>query len=138
MLEQAQNIRGGETFSDLWRDDFLLVTGKVAHRSLCRLGLEPYSCSVLKRGLKVRSATTDRENNEGLDRAMEYTGVVGVELVDMLASINSRLLAVEPCVPTQHTYGGNDLQNFICDHQDHLERLEDQLSNLMTMMEHVI
>ena len=38
----------------------------------------------------MRSATTDRENNEVLDRAMEYTGVVGVELVDMLASVNVR------------------------------------------------
>ena len=138
MLEQAQNIREGETFSDLWRDDFLLVTGKVAHRSLCRLGLEPYSCSVLKRGLKVRSATTDRENNEGLDRAMEYTGVVGVELVEMLASINLRLLAIEPRMPAQHTFGGNGLQNFICDHQDHMEWLEDQLGDLITMMEHTI
>ena len=81
---------------------------------------------------------TDRENNEVLDRAMEYTGVVGVELADMLASVNLRLLAVKPHVPTQHMFRGDGLQNFIYDHQGCLEQLEDQLGDLTTMMEHAI
>ena len=66
----------GETFSDLWRDDFLLATGKVACHSLHHLDLEPYSRSVLKRGLEARSRATDGENNKVLDRAIEYTGVL--------------------------------------------------------------
>ena len=56
---------------------------------------------------------TDRENNEVLDRAMEYTGVVGVELADMLVSINSRLLVIELCMPVQHMFGGDGLQDYI-------------------------
>ena len=41
-----------------------------------------------------------REGDETLDRAMEYTGAVGVELVDMLVSINTR-------VPDQYMFSGN-------------------------------
>ena len=46
--------------------------------------------------MKVGSSVTDGENNKVLDRAMEYAGVVGVELVDMLASINSKVEALAP------------------------------------------
>ena len=61
-----------------------------------------------------------------LDWAMEYTRAVGVELVDMLASINAWVL-------DQHMFGSDGLCQFIQDHQDHLEQLEDQLINLITM-----
>ena len=64
--------------------------------------------------------------------------MVGVELVDMLASINSKVEAIAPCVPTQHTFGRDGLQNLIHDYQDHLEQLEDQLGNLITMMERLV
>ena len=57
---------------------------------------------------------------------MEYTRVVGVELADMLASINTRVL-------DQYTFSGDGLCQFIQDHQDCLEQLEDQLSNLIMM-----
>ena len=85
--------------------------------------------------MKVRRAERDREENKVLYRAMEYAGVVGVELADMLVSINLRVEAIEPHVPTQHTFSRDGLQNFICDHQDQLEQLEDQLANLMMMTE---
>ena len=61
--------------------------------------------------------------------------MVGVELADMLASINLRLLAIELWMPAQHTFRGDSLQDYIHDHQDHLEQLEDQLSDLTMMME---
>ena len=89
---------------------------------------------VFKWGLKARKAEGDREENETLDRVMEYAGVVGVELADMLASINLKVEVIKPHVLMQHTFGGDSLQNFICDHQDQLERLEDQFANLMMMM----
>ena len=63
----------------------------------------------------------DSEENEVLDRAMEYTGVVGVELVDMLVSVNSKVEAIAPHMPMQHMFRGDSLPNFICDHQDCLE-----------------
>ena len=63
----------------------------------------------------------DGEENEVLDRVMEYTGVVGVELVDMLASVNLKVEAIMPHMPAQHTFGGDSLQNFIHNHQDQLE-----------------
>ena len=61
-----------------------------------------------------------------LDWAMEYTRAVGMELVDMLASINTWVL-------DQYMFGSDGLCQFIQDHQDHLEQLEDQLINLITM-----
>ena len=83
-------------FSDLWQDNFLQATARVSHHSLRRLGLEPYSQVIFKWGLKARSVEVDREENTTLDRAMEYTGVVGVELADMLASVNSKVKVLVP------------------------------------------
>ena len=61
-----------------------------------------------------------------LDWAMEYTRAVGVELADMLVSVNAR-------VPDQYTFGSNGPHWFIQDHQDHITELEGQLSDLVTM-----
>ena len=46
--------------------------------------------------MKARKVEGDREENEVLDRAIEYAGVVGVELADMLVSVN---LKVKDLVP---------------------------------------
>ena len=69
----------------------------------------------------MRRAEGDSEENKVLDRAMKYAGVVGVELADMLASVNSKVEVITPRVLTQHTFSGDSLQNFICNHQDQLE-----------------
>ena len=66
---------------------------RVGCHSLCRLGLEPYSQVVFKWGLKVRKAEGDGEENKVLDRAMEYAGVVGVELDRKSTRLNSSHLA---------------------------------------------
>ena len=73
------------------------------------------------------------ERNKTLDRAMEYSRAVGSELADMLVSINSKVDLLTPRVPNQHMFGGDGLCQFIHDHQDCLEWLEDQLSDLITM-----
>ena len=85
----------------------------MAHRSLCHLGLKPYSQVVFKWGLKVRRVMDDRKENKVLNRAMEYAGVVGVELADMLVFVNSEVKVIMPHMPMQHTFGGDSLQNFI-------------------------
>ena len=96
MFEWCRNIRENETFSDLWRDDFLQATARVSCHSLQHLELESYSWAVFKRGLKARSMEQDGEENMTLDRAMEYARVVRVELADMLVSVNSKVKALEP------------------------------------------
>ena len=106
--------------------------------SLRRLGVEPYTWALLKQGLKSRAEPQNVERNETLDRAMEYTGLVGMELVDMLASINSKVEDLAPRMPMQHTFSGDGLNQFIQDHQDCLEQLEDQLSNVITMTERLV
>ena len=49
----------------------------------------------------VREAQKQRQN----------TGVVGVELADMLVSVNLKVEDLIPHVLTQYTFGGNGLQN---------------------------
>ena len=72
------------------------------------------------------------------ERAMEYAGVVGIELADMLTLVHEKVHTLEPRVPNQHTFGGDSLQNFIRDHQDELEHLNHQVENLMTMMNEAV
>ena len=103
-----------------------------------QLGLKPYSQAVFKYSLKVRVEPKNVERNKTLDRAMEYSGVVRVELADMLASVNLKVEVLVPCVPTQHTFRGGGLQNFIHHHQDHLEQLENQLGDLIIMTEGLV
>ena len=80
----------------VWWDDFLQATNKIAHCSLHHLGLEPYSQVIFKQGLKARSSEKDGEEAEVLDRAIEYAGVVGVELADILVSVNLKVEALAP------------------------------------------
>ena len=96
MFEHCCNVRENETFSDLWWNNFLQATARVGHCSLHCLGLELYSQAIFKRGLKVRNVEGDREESRTLDRAMEYAGVVGVELADMLVSVNSKVEVLVP------------------------------------------
>ena len=69
---------------------------------------------------------------------MEYAGVVGAELADMLTAVHEKVKAIEPRVPAQYTFGGDGLQNFIRDHQEELERLSHQVENLTTMMNEAV
>ena len=93
---------------------------------------------MLARGLKARKANDDGEEYKGLERAMEYAGVVGIELADMLTLVYKKVQALEPWVPNQHTFRGDGLQNFIRDHQDELECLNHQVENLTTMTNEVV
>ena len=54
-------------------------------------------------------AESNREGNKILDRMMEYARVVGVELADMLAPINSKVEDLVPQVPAQYMLGGDRL-----------------------------
>ena len=69
---------------------------KVGCCSFHWLGLEPYSRSVFKQGLKARKADDDGEEYEGLERAMEYAGVVGAELADMLTLVHEKVKVIKP------------------------------------------
>ena len=138
MLDRIKNLGPKETFSDLWRDNFLQAMSNLACQTVHRLNLELYSHALLKRGLKVRKVKDDREECEMLERAMEYARVVGVELADMLTAVHEKVWALELWVPAQHTFRGDSLQNFIRDHQDQLEQMEGQLGDLMTMMNQVV
>ena len=66
----------------------------------------------------MRKVKDDGEECEMLERAMEYAGMVGVELADMLTAVHKKVRALELQVPNQHMFRGDGLQNFIQDHQD--------------------
>ena len=57
-------------------------------------------------------------SNQMLDQMMEYTGVVGVEVLDMMATMNHHILE-------QERFSGDGLCQFIQDHQDQITELED-------------
>ena len=67
------------------------MTSRVAHRTTRQLSLEPYSHSIFIQGLEVRRAKGDGEECEVLDWVMEYTGTVGIEVVDMLAAVHEKV-----------------------------------------------
>ena len=50
------------------------------------------------------------ERNETLDRAMKYSRAAGLELADMLASINSKVNLLTPRVPDQHMFGSDGVE----------------------------
>ena len=47
------------------------------------------------RGLESRIEVDDGEEDKVLNRAMEYAGVVGVEVVDMLMAVHEKVKALE-------------------------------------------
>ena len=46
------------------------------------------------RGLENRTEVNDGEENKILDKAMEYAGAVGVEVVDMLTAVHEKVKAL--------------------------------------------
>ena len=81
----------------------------------------------------MRTEKEDGEEHKLLDWAMEYAGTVGLEVTDMLMTVNEKVRAMEPHILAQHTFGGDGIQNFIHNHQDRLEHLDHQIENLTTM-----
>ena len=69
---------------------------------------------------------------------MEYSRIVGMEVVDMLTSVHKKVRALESRVLTQHMFRGDGLQNFIHNHQDRLEHIKGQLGDLTMMMDHAV
>ena len=65
--------------------------GKVACQTLHWLHLKLYSRTLMKWGLKLRGSGKDREECEVLDRAMEYAGMIGVEVTDMLMAVHEKV-----------------------------------------------
>ena len=83
------------------------------------LGLEPYPWALLKQGLKA-CHEWDPESNCVLDEAMEYTGAVRIEVLEMMGMMNC-------CIPEQETFSGDGLLQFIRDHKNHLAKVKNNL-----------
>jgi len=76
-----------EGFEDLYRDDFIMASGRVARRKLDRLATGPYQRALLRRGVTTKVDTED-ERVPVLQQAMEYAGAVGTMVMDELAYVH--------------------------------------------------
>jgi len=76
-----------EEFEDLYRDDFIRVSGRVSRRKLDRLETGPYQRALLRRGVTTKVDVED-ERILVLQQAMEYAGSVGTMVMDKLAYVH--------------------------------------------------
>jgi len=73
----------------LYRDDFIMASGRVARRKLDRLETGPYQCALLRCGVTTKVDMED-ERIPVLQQAMEYVGAVGTMVMDELAYVHER------------------------------------------------
>ena len=72
-----------DTFSDVFKKDFITVTAMKARRKMRSMRIDPYPDAILRRGLYKKEP---RENADPiLEDAMMFTSVVGMELMEGLA-----------------------------------------------------
>jgi len=79
-----------EGFEDLFRDDFIRANSRVARRKLDRLNTGPYQRALLRRGITTKVDVED-ERIPVLQQAMEYTGAIGMMVMDKLAYVHERM-----------------------------------------------
>ena len=103
------------------------MTDRVERQALCHLDhILPYFWSILKQGLR---ACGERGTGMGLgmDYSMEYTGVVGGIIMGLVVDINDQ-------IPSDHTFGGIGLQDYISNHKTCLGDGEENMDALRAKM----
>ena len=76
------------TFNNLWNADFVLAATHVGRCQLSRLEISPYQEALLGRGIHCRHQ--GQAPDGWMERAMGYTGAVGMMLMDEMAGICGR------------------------------------------------
>jgi len=87
--ERSSKVWPEEGFEDLYQDDFIRASGRVARRKLDRLETGPYQQALLRCGVTTKVNVED-ERSPVLQQAMEYTGAVGTMVMDELAYVHER------------------------------------------------
>ena len=113
---RSNAISEEETFHNLHQDDFLQAVSRVGRRGLRGLELDPYLMALLRCSLRAR-IDLDHESSRVVDQAMEYAGAVGAMAMEQLALVNDQ-------IPTDHTFGGMVLRDFMSDHEERLAEVE--------------
>jgi len=72
--------------------------------------------ALLRCGLRTR-IKVDHKSSQVLDQAMEYAGAVRAMAMEQMALVNER-------IPTDHTFGGTGLRDFMSDHEERLAEVE--------------
>ena len=78
-----------EGFEDLYRDNFIRASSHVTRRKLDWLETGPYQWALLHHGVTTKVNVED-ERNPVLQQVMEYTGAVGMMVMDELAYVHER------------------------------------------------
>ena len=87
--ERSSKVWPEEGFEDLFRDDFIRASGRVARRKLDRMETGPYQWALLRRGITTKVDVED-ERVPVLQQVMEYAGAVGMMVMDELAYVHER------------------------------------------------
>ena len=87
MQRRSNTAVPGEGFVDLHHWNFIGMAGCVSHHKLERLILGPYQKALLHWGVLCRSAH-DKVESKDILMGMEYSGAVGMMVIDELANVN--------------------------------------------------
>ena len=75
-----------DTFNNVYKKDFIKVTGMKACRKMRKMRVDPYPDAVLRRGLLRKEVKETADPI--LEEVMMYSAVVGVELLEGLAMVH--------------------------------------------------
>jgi len=119
-----------EGFEDLYRDDFIMASSRVARRKLDRLATGPYQRALLRRGVTTKVDTED-ERVPVLQQAMEYAGAVGTMVMDELAYVHERTEAGMGTAMNGIEREVTRVEDRVSEHETLIEEVQGDVTNLI-------
>lgn len=123
-------------FEDLHRSDFILAYGRVSHRKIQQLELDPYPRGLLDRGLD-KFGDIERGGQEFL-LGMEYLAAVGTAVMDVVADVNKQALKNDRALEAQVDVANGRTDNVMIEidviHQQ-VESAEEDLSDVFQRLQ---
>jgi len=119
-----------EGFEDLFRDDFIMAAGCVARRKLDRLTTGPYQRALLRRGV-TKKVDMEDERVPVLQQAMEYTGAVGMMVMDELAYVHERTEAGMGMAMNGIKREVTRVEDRVSEHETLIEEVQGDMTNLI-------
>ena len=89
IFERGKDLCGEEEFANLYKADFIEVTGMVVCKAERAIDASPYLKALLHRGLKMQEV----EENVGkeVETLMMFTSVIRVEVLNEVANVNEKI-----------------------------------------------
>ena len=128
--DRSSKVWPEEGFEDLFRDNFIMASGRVARRKLDRLETGPYQRALLCRGVTTKIDTED-ESRPVLQQAMEYAGAVGTMVMDELAFVHKRSETGLGMAMTGIEREVMRVEDRVSEHKTLIEEVQGDVSNLI-------